>query len=95
MYLFFIIVFVSGYIGGNERDKEDSLFNGISNFADYFMPKPNLESNSSGIFIIQDFRTIVFLFIIIFITFQPICPPAFFRLQVLSIHVLLLVCYQN
>ena len=31
------------------------------------------------IFIIQGFRTIVFIFIVIFTTFQPICPPTFFR----------------
>ena len=31
------------------------------------------------IFIIKGFRTIVFVFIFISITFQPICPPAFFR----------------
>ena len=30
-------------------------------------------------FIIKGFRTIVFIFIIISTTFQPICPPAFFR----------------
>ena len=29
--------------------------------------------------IIKDFRTIVFIFIIISTTFRPICPPAFFR----------------
>ena len=31
-----------------------------------------------GIFIIKAFRTIVFIFIVIFKTFRPICPPAFF-----------------
>ena len=31
------------------------------------------------IFIIKVFRTIVFIFIVIFTTFRPICPPAFFR----------------
>ena len=31
------------------------------------------------IFIIKSFRTILFIFIVIFTTFQPICPPAFFR----------------
>ena len=31
------------------------------------------------IFIIQRFRTIVFIFMVIFTTFRPICPPAFFR----------------
>ena len=31
------------------------------------------------IFIIKGFRTIVFIFIVISITFRPICPPAFFR----------------
>ena len=31
------------------------------------------------IFIIKGFRTIVFIFIVISTTFQPICPPAFFR----------------
>ena len=30
------------------------------------------------IFIIKGFQTIVFLFIVISTTFQPICPPAFF-----------------
>ena len=30
------------------------------------------------IFIIKGFRTIVFIFIVIFTTFRPICPPAFF-----------------
>ena len=30
-------------------------------------------------FIIKGFRTIVFIFIVISITFRPICPPAFFR----------------
>ena len=29
--------------------------------------------------IIKDFRTIVFIFIVISTTFRPICPPAFFR----------------
>ena len=31
------------------------------------------------IFIIKDFRTIVFIFIVISTTFRSICPPAFFR----------------
>ena len=31
------------------------------------------------IFIIKDFWTIVFIFIVISTTFRPICPPAFFR----------------
>ena len=31
------------------------------------------------IFIIKSFRTIFFIFIVISKTFQPICPPAFFR----------------
>ena len=31
------------------------------------------------IFIIKGFRTIVFIFIVIYTTFLPICPPAFFR----------------
>ena len=31
------------------------------------------------VFIIKDFRTIVFIFIVISTTFWPICPPAFFR----------------
>ena len=31
------------------------------------------------IFIIKGFRTAVFIFIVISITFRPICPPAFFR----------------
>ena len=31
------------------------------------------------IFIIKGFRTIVFIFIVISTTFQPICPLAFFR----------------
>ena len=31
------------------------------------------------IFIIKDFQTIVLIFIVISTTFQPICPPAFFR----------------
>ena len=31
------------------------------------------------IFIIKDFLTIVFIFIVISTTFRPICPPAFFR----------------
>ena len=31
------------------------------------------------IFIIKDFRTIVFIFIVISTTFQPICHPVFFR----------------
>ena len=31
------------------------------------------------IFIIKDFRTIVFIFVVISTTFQLICPPAFFR----------------
>ena len=31
------------------------------------------------IFILKVFRTIVFIFIVIFTTFWPICPPAFFR----------------
>ena len=31
------------------------------------------------IFIIKGFRTIVFIFIVISITFRPICPSAFFR----------------
>ena len=31
------------------------------------------------IFIIEGFRTIAFVFIIISTTFRPICPPAFFR----------------
>ena len=30
-------------------------------------------------FIIEGFRTIVFIFIVIYTTFRPICPPAFFR----------------
>ena len=30
-------------------------------------------------FIIKGFQTIVFIFIVIFPTFRPICPPAFFR----------------
>ena len=30
-------------------------------------------------FLIKGFRTIVFLFIVISTTFQPICPPAIFR----------------
>ena len=29
------------------------------------------------IFIVKDFRTIVFIFIVISTTFRPICPPAF------------------
>ena len=32
-----------------------------------------------SIFIIKGFQTIVFIFIVIFTTFRPICPPAFFR----------------
>ena len=32
-----------------------------------------------NIFIIKGFRTIVFIFIVIFTTFQPICPLALFR----------------
>ena len=31
------------------------------------------------IFIMKDFRTIVFIFIVIFTTFRPICPLAFFK----------------
>ena len=31
------------------------------------------------IFIIKGFRTIVFIFIVISVTFRPICTPAFFR----------------
>ena len=31
------------------------------------------------VFIIKSFWTIVFIFIVISITFRPICPPAFFR----------------
>ena len=31
------------------------------------------------IFIIKGFRTIVFIFIVFSLKFQPICPPAFFR----------------
>ena len=30
-------------------------------------------------FIIQVFRTIAFIFILIFLRFRPMCPPAFFR----------------
>ena len=36
------------------------------------------------LFIIQGFRTIVFIFIAIFTKFQPICPPAFFRCFLLN-----------
>ena len=36
-------------------------------------------SNISLIFIIKGFRTIVFIFNVIFTTFWPICPLAFFR----------------
>ena len=35
--------------------------------------------NTSKFLIIKGFQTIVFIFIVISITFQPICPPAFFR----------------
>ena len=34
---------------------------------------------SCCIFIIKGFRTIVFIFIVISITFRPICPPVFFK----------------
>ena len=34
---------------------------------------------SLTIFIIKGFQTIVFIFIVISTTFQPVCPPAFFR----------------
>ena len=36
-------------------------------------------AHHKGIFIIEGFRTIVFIFIVISTTFRPICPPAFFR----------------
>ena len=36
-------------------------------------------SNTTNAFIIKVFGTIVFIFIVISTTFQPICPPAFFR----------------
>ena len=38
-----------------------------------------LEKNSFCVFIINGFRTIVFIIFVISTTFQPICPPAFFR----------------
>ena len=34
--------------------------------------------NRNGEFIVQGFRTIVFIFIVIFTTFRPMCPPALF-----------------
>ena len=43
---------------------------------------PDDDPNSSqveDIFIIKGFQTIVFIFTVIFTTFQPICPPAFFE----------------
>ena len=39
----------------------------------------NFRVKSLMIFIIQGFRTTVFILIVIFTTFRPICPPAFFR----------------
>ena len=36
-------------------------------------------STHNNIFIIKDFRTISFIFIVISTTFRPICSPAFFR----------------
>ena len=49
-----------------------------------FIPFPRVNyfvkcKQPSQIFIIKGFRTIVFIFIVIYTTFQPICPPAFFR----------------
>ena len=35
--------------------------------------------HNGNIFIIKDFQTIVYIFIVISTTFWPICPPAFFR----------------
>ena len=44
------------------------------------------------IFIIKGFRTIIFIFIVISMTFRPICPPAFLGCNVLTWLELLLLC---
>ena len=43
------------------------------------MMKLQFRKKGNIIFIIKGFRTIVFIFIVISTTFQPICPPTFFR----------------
>ena len=46
---------------------------------EYLFMLPSCHKLTERIFIIKGFRTIVFIFIVISTTFQPICPPAFFR----------------
>ena len=45
----------------------------------YLLQLSKFLRRSLMIFLIRGFRTIVFIFIVISITFRPICPPAFFR----------------
>ena len=49
------------------------------------MPLNKETKPNTNIYIIKGFRTIVFFFIVISTTFQPICPPAFFRCTELRI----------
>ena len=41
--------------------------------------RPDVNYQEEKIFIIKDFRTIVFIFIVISTTFRSICPPPFFK----------------
>ena len=54
------------------------MYSCISVFLTYCLLSKFLR-RSLMIFIIKDFRIIVFIFIVISTTFRPICPPAFFR----------------
>ena len=67
---------ISDKIYSNLFDKNTSQNNSCNNVSssEYFT-----QLVSPMIFIIKGFWTIVFIFIVISITFRPICPPAFFR----------------
>ena len=62
------------FLSSNHKQKENAHQN-------YWLKVFHLNSKKKGIviFIINCFRTIVFIFIVISTMFQLICPPAFFR----------------
>ena len=59
-----------------DLDKNIYIFRHFCNWQ-YLMKEE--KKNISDFFIIKGFRTIFFIFIVIFTMFRPICPPAFFR----------------